>query len=106
MRTKVKTNWKKTHWRDKYGTMLLPKNMDERHLLCAIRCCQDYTKDRERKKILQLSAILEERSLPKKIKEEAAEKLSQLKVHGLKIADEFPVYPKLCAEALTRDLIA
>jgi len=106
MNTKVKTNWRKTHWRDKHGSMFLPKDMEDRHLLCVIRCCQDYTADRERKKILQLSAILEERSLPKKVKEEATEKLSQLKIHGLKIADEFPVYPKLCAEALTRGLIA
>jgi murein L,D-transpeptidase YafK len=100
-----KADWRKKYWKDKYGNMFLPKDMEDYHILCAMKCCQQYTKDREHQRRTQLSAIANDSSLPKSVREDATAKLRQLEREGLKVVDEFPIYSKLCAEAMKRGLI-
>ena len=105
LRRSKKSDWREKYWQDKFRNKVKPEDMEDYHLLCAMRCCQNYTKDREQQKIKQLSAISSDTSVNKEIRETALERLRSIEIDGISIASEFPIYPKLCAEALKRGLL-
>lgn len=92
-------------WRDKYGNVILIKDMTDFHLLCAIRCKERYAKDREKNQRSRLLAIVNDINASSQLRTAAEKKLTTLDVEGFSISREFPRYPKLCEEAMRRDLI-
>lgn len=92
-------------WKDKYGNVILIKNMSDYHLLCAIRCKERYAKDRERNLRSRLQAVINDINASHRLQAIAEEKLTTLDVEGFSISKEFPRYSKLCEEALRRGLL-
>lgn len=91
-------------WRDKYGVEILITEMSDRHLICAVRCYERYSKEREERLRQRLAAIMDGQG-DVHIRQEAATKLTALDDEGFSITKAFPRYPLLCAEALKRGLI-
>lgn len=92
-------------WRDKYGTEILIKKMGDFHLLRAIRCYERYAADRERRLRSRLSAVVNSKNTSSQARKLAEKQFVVLGVEGYSISKVFPKYPKLCEEAVIRNLL-